>query len=234
MTRVMTLSAFVCLVMSACQQGAPDGFPGADPPPQGGDPPSAETSDPIESFRRDLADPAKYDVRSGGQLQRDALQAAITEFAAANRALLDERFDASVEALEEGAPPSAPELALRLEVEDPRALEAAAVIAWLVQTLNPDVQSVARRTITTLLPSAAREQGFTTSELAMWLTFFATAEPTWRRCGGTGDVLVVCADYGGLDIFVVRLEHTLEPVPEFPGARSAWAPRALQWWQHAP
>jgi hypothetical protein len=233
MIRALTLTALVCL-WSACQQGAPGQFPGADPPTQGGDPASDEVSDLVESFRRDLADPAKHDVRPEGQLRRDALMAALNEFATANRELLQARFDASIHALVEGAPPSAPAFTLRVDVVDSTLLEAAAAPVWLVQTIDPDVTSAARQTLTVVLPVAAREQGFSVSELGLWLSFFRLAEPTWRRCGGSGDVLVLCADYGDQDIIVIRFEHTTELPPELPFVGSCWTPRALQWWQRMP
>ena len=180
-------------------------------------------ADPTPAFRAELADAEAYPLRDGLALDDDALGRAIRQFGEAHREHIRARLAASAADLLPGESPSGPWFRALVTVA-PAALSAvAATLSWF-EVLEPDVRTVVRRTLTLTLPAAMAEDVSAEPALAArWLAFLTLAEPTWRNCGQDEDHLSVCAEYGGVDIFVVELLRS----------GYLWLPVAVTWWQRA-
>jgi hypothetical protein len=180
-------------------------------------------TDPFGELRVALADPEEHPVRDGLVLDFEAVGAAVRQFGAAHAGALRERLAASVAALPRGDPPGGPWFADIVTV-DPAILAEVGRTVALFELLDPDVRSLVRTTLALTLPAAMAEDARATPEqVGRWLAFLALAEPTWRDCGGDARHLTVCAEYGGVDIFVVELLRSGD----------LWLPVAVTWWQRA-
>lgn len=177
--------------------------------------------DPIERFREDLADPARFPVRDGLMIDTELLKDAIRGFADEHRALLRERLAASEAALVPGAQPAEPAYERLGAASDAAVVDFGPMVA-LLEVLDPDIPGVVRRTLSVAVPSILIEELSAPPDvIGLWLGYLSTARPTWRACGRTERRLTVCADYGGLDVFVVELVRS----------ESLWTPAAVAWWQ---
>ena len=71
----------------------------------------------------------------------------------------------------------------------------------------PDCRRLALVAVTTFLPVAIREQNdMPIPQVSQWIGFFSYALPRWSLVESSDDSVIIMADYGGLDILVVRFD----------------------------
>jgi hypothetical protein len=183
--------------------------------------PAAATDDaPLTQFQRDLADPAKYPIRKGMEIDEGAFRTAIAQAKDKHTGEVQRRFDASIAALPSGNVPSTSTHDERASLElpdDPDGRE----FGTMFWAIDADVERLVRRTASMYLSIAMTQAGFSMEKVSVWLAFFHTASPVTTRCEQSADSLAVCLDYGGMDVLVVDL------VPH----GHAWVCRRLRWMQ---
>lgn len=194
------------LLLSACQR---------DPSPPA---PLPE----IEKLRTEFAQPQRYAVRHGLGVEVAPLKQALDQLAVAQRAAYSARFLTQLRALPAAQPPVAPAygIVLRLEQDQLAPIVEAARYQFLT---DPRVERVAMGGLFTVLPvELSRTLAMQTKDVAAWVTFLQLARPVISRCAPVeAEHATVCLDYGGLDIFVIKLGIE----------NDAWVPRSVVWHQ---
>ena len=173
--------------------------------------------DPVLAWRRRLADPAAFAIRTGMKLDEATFRSAALQARDEFGERLTKRWETEVRALPEMRPPTAPEYRSVLEVKIPD--EPLARSSELVMQLGDrGLQGTLRRSLSMYLPIAmTRDLGMSTAEMGRWLAFLGLAEPASMRCGTDA----LCMSYGGLDVFVFSTgRHDGSPLVE-----------RVQWWQ---
>jgi hypothetical protein len=177
---------------------------------------------PLEKFRAGLADPARYDLRSGMDIDNEAFRNAIEDFGRENKGTLRKIFEESIEKLPAGKPPEPSEYGKVVTLDVDESQQGTLEALKLQWVLFPDIEKLVLGGINYLFPGAAMEQKFMTPpQIGVWLLFLHAAEPQQRLCGREEDQIIVCADYGGQDIFVVKLQPL----------EYAWVLDSVTWWQ---
>jgi hypothetical protein len=197
---------------------------GREPSPAAGDAAGARPAAPramLDEARRELADPERTPLRRGLVLDAEGLRQALVRLRAEHGPQVAAAYQAGIDALPEGALPSAEgfgEVARFTLPDDPAARDVEAV-NWL---FDPDVRATVRRVLGTYLTlMMVHDMGMTTADVGVWMAFFHAAEPALRRCGGSsGAGLVLCLDYGS-DVFVLDMERK----------GPAWVVTQLRWMQ---
>jgi hypothetical protein len=175
----------------------------------------------IDAFRSSLADPARFPLRHGLQLDIDALRQAIDRFALAHADALDAVFQKALADLPVRQPPTAPAYTERATAS-PELVATAAAVGHFAYTFRPEPESVTKSSVGTVLPVLmSTSLGMPTSEISGWIGFFQAAKPSLGLCGRTEQRVSLCMDYGGQDVFVLDLERD----------QGVWAPAGLAWWQ---
>lgn len=183
--------------------------------------PAANARVVLDEARRELADPERVPLRRGMEIDGDRLHAALVELRARHGEAVAVAYDASIEALASGALPGAPRFSevAAFSLPDDGAAREVEAINWL---FDADVRQTAQRVLGTYLTLMMVEAGMTTQEVGIWMAFLRAAEPELRRCGGQGQGIVLCMDYGS-DVFVLDVVRR-EP---------AWVVTRLRWMQAA-
>ncbi len=189
----------------------------------------------IRQFRRELADNERHPIRGKGlSIDMEAIAREAATFLKQNGGLILLQMNRSIEGLESGKAPAEPtfkRVAVFKEMDTLKAIMASAVF-------RPDIKSFFRTMLAAVFPTVMRnELGLTMMQVGAWVTFLSYAEPDWRVCGKEGTTVAVCAEYGGLDIFVLAMNF--EKPFEFPlheqGATRVedglWVPHSFAWWR---
>ena len=176
---------------------------------------------PMDEWRRKLADPEAYSVRSGKKIDSEAMRRAMLEGRDQHREAIEKAIAASVEALPEGTPPTE----ARYEVlgtfdiageQGPREVEG------IQAALVADVSDTAKQFASRYLPIVmTQDLGMPGADVGMWVAFFGMAEPKVTKCAQAETELTLCLDYGGLDVLVIDSERVEE----------LWVPVRVQWLQ---
>jgi hypothetical protein len=145
----------------------------------------------------------------------------IDDFAATHHKLLEDQFEASLDALPDQAPPAAPEYGMVTELAGAD-FEGFADVLRYEYVLDPNAERLALRTMSMTIPiTATRSLGLNMSTTGTWLSLLHSAKPSALLCGRERTKVTVCLDYGGLDVFIVR----------FAPHGSSWAPEGIAWQQ---
>ena len=183
---------------------------------------SPSDEDPIAEFRRNLADPARYPIRKGGGIDRSLFEQAIDRFIDENQSMLAERFRESVAGIEKASegelPTESTYESVALVTE--QVLETSKRATRSLYAIYPDVRQVATIAVTSFLPIALRERGLMPLEqVGNWISFFAFSLPEWRVVEAKDEELLLIADYGRIDLVIVR----------FLWRDSVWTPVFINW-----
>ena len=176
----------------------------------------------VEQLRADIARPDRYPIRQGLQIDGDRVKQALLSFASAQRGLLDARFAAELRALPTTSAPASPEYGTVLEIRGDD-LESQSMVESMTAeyVLDPNPERLAQRAMFMLLPIYMSRVGMTMANVSSWLGFFHVARPQVSSCGGDATHAVICIDYGGLDVLLVRLAVR----------GPAWVPELMSWQQ---
>ena len=142
--------------------------------------------DPIVQFRRGLADPQRYALRSrDGEIDAELLDRSIADFVGDNLAYLAERFRQSVDEMEPAAAlPDESRYESVCELTHEHLQTAGQALRTLYAAL-PDCRRLVMVTVAMFLPVAISEKDvMTMPEFARWISFFPSPCPTgasWRR-----------------------------------------------------
>jgi len=180
---------------------------------------SGGPDDEVGAFRVALANPSKFPIRTGLEIDREALINAVEDFRRHHEELLTSRFLASVNRLPQGELPQAPSYKPLCTAGDELFGEDA---FRLLFTYDPDAVHLARRALSISLPVAMmKDLSLTHEQIGQWLGFVDLATPTHRLCRRTADTITVCIDYGSLDVFAIDLKRK----------GHEWMASSMTWWQ---
>src|SRR3982074_783909 len=100
----------------------------------------------VDAFRAELADPARYPLRTGLKVDDERLKSAVQSFARMNRDLLDRHFRATFADLPNGELPAAPAYGLVAEIPRDSVRELADATLF-IYVLDPAAPRMARTAI---------------------------------------------------------------------------------------
>lgn len=173
----------------------------------------------MDEWRRTLADPDKYPVRSGMKINPEAMRRAMLDGRDLHREAIEKAITASAAALPEGKAPGEARYDV-LGTFDIAGEQGPREVEGIQAALAADVSVTAQQFASRYLPILMRQDmGMDTAEIGMWLAFLNTARPGVTRCEQSERALTLCLDYGGLDVLVVDNERVEE----------LWVPVRVQW-----
>ncbi len=177
---------------------------------------------PIAAFRRNLADPAKYPIRKSGRIDSSLFEQAIDRFIDENQSMLAERFRERVERIDKASegelPTESTHESVSLVTEE--VLENSKRVSRSLYAIYPDATQIAMIALTSFLPIALRERGdMPVAQIGNWIGFFAYSLPDWHVVEATDEELILLADYGKIDLVIVR----------FLWRDSVWTPVFINW-----
>ena len=179
----------------------------------------SDAARPIREFRAALAVPAKYALREGLRMDNRRLREAVIAFHKKHKDLILQLFHRSMDQLSHSKQPP-PSLYKKIITITARQLRILALQYNIIFPLFPDVSTLIRNSLSFLPPGLVTRHGMSRLEIASWMGFLNLAQPTWHLCGHQPGQATICADYGGLDIFVIRLAR----------GKMLWLPTSMTWW----
>jgi hypothetical protein len=176
---------------------------------------------PVDTFRASLADPASHDLRKGMDIDNEVFKTAIEDFGRENSGMLRKLFEESIGALPDGQLPEPSEYTKVMALDADEGGQGVLEGLKLQWVLFPDIDKVVLSGINYIFPGAAISQkSMTPAQIGAWLFFLHAAMPQKKLCGREEDQIIVCADYGGQDVFVVKLQPL----------EYAWVLDTVTWW----
>lgn len=177
---------------------------------------------PIDKFRASLADPAQHDLRKGMEIDNEAFKTAIEDFGREHSGMLRKIFEDSIKALPAGEPPEPSEFRKILALDADEGGQGVLEGLKLQWVLFPEIDKVVLSAVNYIFPGAAfNQKTMTPAQIGAWLFFIHAALPQQKLCGREEDQITICADYGGRDVFVVKLQPL----------EYAWVLDSVTWWQ---
>lgn len=189
----------------------------------------------ILQFRRELADPARYPIRGKDfDFDTEAFVGDLGKFLQQNGGSIVAQLNRSIEGLASGTLPNG------LSYKRLAAFEEMGTIRGFMMNVIvvPDIRRYFRSMMSAVFPTVMRQElGLSPAQVSMWLGFLYLAEPDWSVCSKGDATLSVCADYGGLDVFVLTLDFEKPYEILFLGTTPVrmdagmWAPKSFAWWR---